>query len=249
MKTNSLPSNQPLFSSSEFISAICHELKTPLNAIVGFSEALKEDVNNPNRIKDCAEYAQEINAAAIDLTNLVHDLLDVGQASSGNFSVDMTQEIDICDVVKRSVRINYDYALRRNISIDTHISEEVRLIKLDAKRMKQILTNLISNAIKYSPIHSEIKIFAKNVVTSFSGSSAKALEIAVHDRGFGMSEDQIKIAFSKYRTIQNPNSKTVDSFGLGLPIVKQLVESQGGKIEVKSKLNEGTAIKIIFPYQ
>lgn len=249
MRTNSLASNQLSFSSLEFISAICHELKTPLNAIVGFSEILKEDVNNPKMLKNCVEYAQEINAAAIDLTDLVHDLLDVGQASSGNFSVNLSQDIDVHDVIKRSVRINYDYALKRNISIDKCISDEVKPIKLDAKRMKQVLTNLISNAIKYSPIHSEIKILANNVVATFSGSTTMALEIAVHDCGFGMTEEQIEIALSKYGTIQNPNSRTVDSFGFGLPIAKQLVEAQGGKIEIKSKIHEGTVIKIIFPYQ
>jgi len=249
MKTNNLPSSQPSFSSSEFIFAICHELRTPLNAIVGFSEALKEDVNDPKLIKDCAEYAQEISAAAMDLNELIHDLLDVGQASSGNFAVDVSQEIDVRDAVKRSVRINYDYALRRNISINVCISNEIKPIKLDAKRMKQILTNLISNAIKYSPTHSEIKILANNVIATFSGSSVLAMEIAVHDCGFGMTKEQIEIAFSKYGTIENPNSKNVESFGFGLPIVKQLVEAQGGKIEIKSEVNAGSVIKIIFPYQ
>jgi len=248
MKTNSLPSSQPSFSSSEFIFAICHELKTPLNAIVGFSEVLKEDVSNPNLIKDCAEYAREINAAAMDLNELIHDLLDVGQASSGNFSVDLSQEIDVRDAIKKSVRINYDYALKRNILIDVCISDEIRPINLDAKRMKQILTNLISNAIKYSPTHSEIKILANNVDAAFSESAVSAMEIAVHDCGFGMTKEQIEIAFSKYGTIQNPNSKNVESFGFGLPIVKHLVEAQGGKIEVKSEVNKGSVITIIFPY-
>ncbi len=245
MKMNPAPS----FSSSEFLSAICHELKTPLNAIIGFSEALKEDIANPKLAKDCVEYAQEINAVANDLTDLVHDLLDVGQAASGNFSVDVSREIDVRDIVKRSVRINYDYALKRNITINAHISGEIRPIKLDAKRMKQILTNLISNAVKYSPVRSEIKILVCDISPSFFGASVPAIEIAVQDCGFGMTEKQIEVAFSKYGTVPNPNSKSVDSFGFGLPIVKQLVEAQGGKIEIKSKIHAGTVIKIIFPYQ
>jgi signal transduction histidine kinase len=247
MKINSSLTNHS-FTASEFLCAICHELKTPLNAIVSFSEAIKEDINNPKLIKDCAEYAQEINHAANDLNDLVHDLLDVGQVTSGNFSVDLTKKIDVRDIIKRSVRINYDYSLKRNIVIETEISDDIKPINLDSKRMKQILANLISNAIKYSAPHSKVKISAKNINAVFSDYSVPAIEITICDHGFGMTESEIKTAFSKYKTIQNPNSNKVDSFGFGLPITKQLVENQKGIIEAKSKINEGTAIKLIFPY-
>lgn len=237
----SAPSYQLSFSSHEFLSAICHELKTPLNAIVGFSAALREDIHNPKLTKDCAEYAQEINEVANDLNDLVHDLLDVGQAISGNFSVDLSKEIDVRDAIKRSIRINYDYALKRNISIKSEISDEIKMIKLDAKRMKQILTNLISNAIKYSPNDSEIKISAKNIGDT-------TLEISIHDHGFGMTADQVKTAFLKYGTVPNPNSNDVESFGFGLPITKKLVEIQNGNIEIESEVDEGTVMKLSFSY-
>jgi signal transduction histidine kinase len=172
---------------------------------------------------------------------LVHDILDVAQVSSGNFSVDLSREIDLRDVVKRAVRLNYDYALRRNVSLKVEMSDEVKAVKLDAKRMKQVLTNLISNAVKYSPAHKEVKIICKN--------NSEFLEISVIDQGFGMSAAQIETAFEKYQTIQNPNSGSVDSFGLGLPITKQLVELQNGAIEVNSEVGKGTEMKIKFPLQ
>lgn len=246
MKTNT--SQDATFSSFEFLTAICHEIKTPLSAIMGFSEALKEDINNPKLIRDCAEYAQDINDVAHDLNELVHDLLDIGQVISGNFSTNLTKEIDIKDSIKRSIRINYDYALKRNISIQTQISNEVKYIKLDAKRMKQIFTNILSNAIKYSPSHSEIKISARNITANFFNNLKPALEIIIKDNGFGMTEEQIEAAFLKYNTISNPNSNKVESFGFGLSITKQLIERQNGVIEVTSKVNEGTAVKLIFPY-
>ncbi len=120
----------------------------------------------------------------------------------------------------------------------------LRPIKLDAKRIKEVLTNLISNAVKYSPKQSEVKITAKN---SFENNQ-EFLEICVVDQGFGMTNSQIQTAFQKYQTIQNPNLGSVDSFGLGLPITKQLVELQNGKLEVRSELNKGTEIKLKFPY-
>ena len=116
-----------------------------------------------------------------------------------------------------------------------------KLIHLDAKRTKQILANLISNAIKYSPEKTEIKICCKE--------NQKLLEITVSEQGFGMTFSQIQTAFQKYQTIENPNSGKVDSFGLGLPITKQLVELQHGTIEVRSKVNAGTEIILRFPYE
>jgi len=129
------------FSSSEFLSAISHELKTPLNAIIGFSEALREEIASNNSVVECMDYVNEINIAALEMNELVHDLPDVGNVASGNFSVDLSKEIDVRDVVKRAVRLNYDYALRqalrRKIELKSEIAEDVKLIKLDVKRMKR----------------------------------------------------------------------------------------------------------------
>lgn len=231
-------------NSSEFLNAIIHELKNPLSAIIGFSEFLRQEVKNPKSSEECADYAQEINKVAIDLNELVHDLLDVNSATAGNFSVDLSKEIDIRNLIKRSVKLNYDYSLARGITIITDISDDVFTIKLDAKRMKQILTNLISNSVKYSPKQTEIKISVRNI----SENNQKYLQVSVADQGFGMTKEQTHLAFQKYQTIQNPNTGMVDSFGLGLPITKQLVELQKGSLGVESEPNKGTKITLKFPY-
>jgi len=229
--------------SSDLLSAICHELKTPLNAIIAFSEILKDEVGNPKSVAECQEYTKEIIQAAFELNEIVHDLLDVGAVNSGNFSVDMSKKCDVSDVVKRAVRLNYDYALRRNISLKSEVSEDVKKmeIKLDAKRMKQILTNLISNAVKYSDKGSEVKVSCRK-------NNLGTLEIAVSDQGFGMTQSQIQLSFQKYQTFNNPNRGVVDSFGLGLSIVKQLTELMNGTIEIKSEINHGTEVVLRFPY-
>jgi len=238
--------------SSEFLTAITHELKTPLNAIIGFSDVLREDINNPNLLAECLDCISEINRAAVEMSELVNDLLDVGAIASGNFSVDLSCDIDVGDVLKRALRINHDYALKRNVSLKLEISDDIKFMKLDEKRMKQVLTNLVSNAVKYSPKQSQVKIICRNIsphpLLASTKPNPEFLEILVIDQGFGMNEEQFKTAFEKYQTIQNPNSGKVDSFGLGLPIVKQLVELQNGTIEVKSELNVGTEIKLRFPY-
>lgn len=232
------------FSSNEFFLAICHELKTPLNAIIGFSEILQEDLG-VSSIKESTELAKEITSAANYLNELIHDLLDVGQVASGNFATDLTKEIDVLDVIKRAVRLNQDYASRRKVILKFEAEKEIKPIKLDAKRMKQVLTNLISNAVKYSPNNSEVRI---DVVEVGDENDSRFLEIKISDHGFGMSPEAVKLAFKKYQTVQNPNSNKVDSFGFGLPIVKKLVELQNGKIEVKSTEEKGTEIKLSFRF-
>jgi two-component system, sensor histidine kinase and response regulator len=257
--------------SSDFLSAIIHELKTPLNAIIGFSDILKNEIKNvkleANELEEYQDYACEINQTALDLNELINDLLDVGQVHSGNFSVNLGQKIDVKDILKRSVRLNHDYALQRRINLKVDIADNLQPINLDPKRMKQILTNLISNAVKYSPERSEVIISAKNsfcypealeemqniekqhgLMPSVKNCTLTpgSLEITILDHGFGMSEEQLKNLFSKYQTFNNPNSGKVDSFGLGLAITKQLVEMQNGEIEIKSELGKGTRVRLKF---
>jgi signal transduction histidine kinase len=287
------PTSSTNFSSCEFLSAITHELKTPLSAIISMSEILEENLaamslgnfsalasqnlsaanlkKNSELLAESKSCISDIASITSDMLSLVHDILDVSKVSSGNFSVNLNSEIDLRDVVKRAVKLNYDYSLKRNVAIKVEISDEVKLVKLDAKRMKQIFTNLISNAVKYSPAGSEVKVMIKNIssyqddVNMWTGlqtqSSARFstesntkeiknnfLEISVADQGFGMTQSQIQTAFQKFQTIENPNSGSVDSFGLGLPITKQLVELQNGTIKMKSEVGKGTIVILEFPF-
>ena len=224
---------------SQFFYSIIHELKTPLNAISGFSEVLEDEMKEEKISRDaCIDYIKEVREAADDLDSLIHDILDLSQVCAKNFSIDTSKKINITDVIKRAVRLNHSYALRCNVSVVLEIDEKIKPINLDAKRMKQIMMNLISNAIKYSRAETTVRIIAKTI--------NDALEISVIDQGFGMNEEQLKIAFEQYGTVANENSGKVDSLGLGLPITKQLVELQNGIIEAKSAIGVGTEIKLIF---
>jgi two-component system cell cycle sensor histidine kinase PleC len=239
-------------SSSDFISSVIHELRTPLNAVFSFSEILQSDIRNPLAAAECIDYIKEINRAAQDMNELICDLLDVDSLKSGNFSVDLSKEIDVAKIIKRSVRLNCGYALKRHIEIKSEVSAAIKPINLDARRLKQILVNLISNAIKYSPENTEIRIEAKqlSMVEGVAPEDpfANFLQIVIVDQGFGMKPEQVACAFEKYQTFENSNSGKVDSFGLGLVITKQLVELQKGRIEIRSKLNKGTEVELKFPY-
>ncbi|MDX2082749.1 MAG: HAMP domain-containing sensor histidine kinase, partial [Rickettsiales bacterium] len=184
-----------------------------------------------------------------ELNELFKDLLDIGSSNiRKGFSLNLNDKVNINHIIKRSIKLNQNFANNRNIKITTKIADKIAddnfVINLDGKRTKQILTNLISNAIKYSNENTEVKIIADEIENK---DNQKFLQIKVVDQGFGMTPNQIKLAFEKYQTIKNPNSNKVDSFGLGLPIVKELVRAQNGKIEVNSKPNYGTEVIITFP--
>lgn len=231
------------FMTSEFLSAICHEIKNPLSAIIGLSEIISLEINNPKSVPECESYAKEIVKTALEINDLVHDLLDIGQVFSGNFSIDVSNKIDVRELVHRAVKLNQDFAIRRGIILTQKVAQDIAPIRLDMKRMKQVLHNLISNAIKYSPEKTEVIVFAQNIVLG----EKQYLQISVKDHGFGMSEEEVVRSFQKYQTIPNPNSGKVDSFGLGLPITKDLVERQGGKIEVISRVGGGSEFIMQFP--
>lgn len=255
------------FCKQEFISVISHELKTPLSSVIGFLDVLRDEIcsiekesgiesdydsKQKSQISNCLKYISEINQAAIDMNELIHDLLDVGQVASGRFSVDLSNNVEVKDFIMRSVRLNQDYAIKRGISLKVEIAEGIDYIHLDSKRMKQVLTNLLSNAIKYSNRGSEVRVICKNISPHplYKGlkSDPEFLEISVIDQGFGMNQSQIQVAFQKYKTASNHNSTTIDSFGLGLPIAKHLIEMQKGILEVESEPNQGTKMIMKFPY-
>lgn len=245
-KPQLIKSDEKKVASSDFIKSMIHELKNPISAISGISQILQEERDYNLSDSERMDYLNCIDESINDLNELVHDLLDV--SVDGNeetsFSIDLTKEIDVKEIVRRSVRLNKNYASRNGIKISSEIADDIYLIRLDLKRTKQIIANLVSNSVKYSPEKTTIKIVLKNIIKS----GKKYLEISVSDQGFGMTKEQVAIAFQKYKTINNPNSGKVDSFGLGLPIVKQLVELQRGNIQVISSPNQGTNMIITFPY-
>ena len=227
-------------NQTEFLASVAHELRNSIGAIISLSDFIKSEfygkISNPEYVA----IGGDIHAIADDIIEFTSDLIDTNQSSFGEFSIDTTREINLSEIVQRSVRISADYAAKRKIILKTEIAQDLKPINLDAKRLKQILTNLISNSVKYSRNGSEVKVIVKNKKDS--------LQIIVSDQGFGMTADQIQLSFQKYQTINNPNKGKVDSFGLGLPIVKQLVEKMHGVIEMKSEVNKGTETIITFPY-
>jgi signal transduction histidine kinase len=230
------------FNKSEFLAAISHDVRNPLSAIISFAHMLHD--NDDMAKEEVKEWSKDIENCAMEVLQFINDLMDVNQISSGEFSIDMSKRIDMSEIIRRSIRVNRDFARRKKIEIIQHAASESLLINLDSRRMKQILVNLISNAVKYSRDDVKIEVFAEKIYED----SMPKLRIIIKDRGFGMTEGQVKKAMEKYGTIKNENSGKVDSFGLGLPLVKNLVEAQKGKMMIDSTIGVGTVVTLVFNF-
>ncbi len=280
-------------NKTEFLASTAHELKNMLAGVVGLGELLKLNLTQRNASADIAELQEredENISWIIDIVRLgeeslifVNDILDVNQAQTGEFKIEEAELVDLQDITLRSIKLMKTRAMHegKNIitNIDKNLSKKFITSNLDPRRVKQVIVNIISNSIKYSPESSEIKINLDYLTFDETTKINEAIElgikgsddindtrkeylllalqakrekqesrvcIEIEDRGFGMDEEEIKIASKKYGTIKHDLTKKIDSTGLGLPIVKYLVEAQGGLFEIDSEKGKGTKVRIIF---
>ena len=222
-------------SKTVFFANMSHELRTPLNAIIGFSQLLKADIFAPRRV----EYAQLIYGSAEHLLTLVNDLLDVSRIEAGKVELHDTEVPlaslldECCNIVEPRLRVAR-LRLVRNIPAD------LPAVIGDGRALKQIALNLLTNAIKFSQPESLVEVFA-------SVSSSGALEFSVRDEGIGIAPDDQARVFERYGRAEHQLSQGQEGTGLGLPIVRGLVEAHGGEVFLDSELGVGTRVTVRLP--
>jgi signal transduction histidine kinase len=282
---------------THFISSISHELKNQLAGILSLSEMIKGEFfgrfGDEKHKKEYLEAAADINNVANDMLEFVNDLMDVEENQLTQFTI-KKEQVDIASLIKKVIKLNQPYALSKNIQIvfgdnGKNLLSSLQIF-LDTKRTKQILTNLISNSIKYSPKNTTITIGIK-IIEEDKTTNNNKLIISICDQGIGMNDEQIKMALDgkgaqidkffmqnkpddksenhhyQTHTTQKPtttnqtqsheqtqsqtqwptyNQLLFNSHGIGMPLVKQLVEAQNGTMEIKSKIGSGTKINLYF---
>lgn len=221
---------------NEFLANISHELRTPLNAIIGFSEMLSTKFFGDLNIKQ-TEYVEDIRVSGVHLLGMINELLDISKIEANAMSLNKSEFL-LSQVVDEVVNVVNPLTAKKFISISKNISKE-RYVLADFQKCKQILYNLLSNAINFSPPKSEIDvevIFSNDFFT-----------ILVRDNGIGIAQkDQTRI-FEKFVQLENAYTKTQSSTGLGLTITKELVEMHKGEISVESELGKGTTFVVKIP--
>lgn len=226
---------------SKFLANISHELRTPLNAIIGFSEIMKDEVMGPINNPRYKEYVNDINISGIHLLSLINDILDFSKANAGKLSLDI-QETDVTKLMRQSVRIVRPRADEAGVKLIERMSQDHCILKTDQKRLKQVLLNLFSNAVKFTPAGGFITLYAWKDV------ARNSLVIEVQDTGIGIEEKDISKVMATFGQIESNLSRKYEGTGLGLPLCNKLVQLMGGNMHIKSQIGEGTTVAVVLPY-
>jgi signal transduction histidine kinase len=224
-------------AKSDFLAKISHEIRIPLNAIIGFSEVMMEERFGPIGNERYREYLKDMHASGGHLLSLINDLLDLSKIEAGMLELTFTS-VALNDLVQQCVAIMQPQANREGVIIGTSLAPALPQIVADARSVRQIVFNLLSNSIKFTAAGGQLTV-------STARSAADEVVLRVRDTGIGMSEEEIATALEPFR--QLATSARTAGTGLGLPLTKALVEANRAAFRLHSCPNEGTLVEIAFP--
>ena len=228
---------------SQFLANMSHELRTPLNAIIGFSEILQDRVFGDLNEKQL-RYVSNILTSGRHLLSLVNDVLDLAKVEAGRMELhweEFSSRLSISEVITQLSTL----ATKKELNISSEIEDGLDLIVADRGRFRQVLYNLISNAIKFTPQGGSVKICAR--VETGDGPNSHAAVFAVADTGIGIATEHLETIFESFRQVDNSYSRQYQGTGLGLALTRKLVEMHGGKIWVTSQPGVGSTFNFTIP--
>ena len=212
---------------------------TPLNAIIGFSEIIKDETFGPVGSVQYRDYAGDINESGHHLLALINDILDLSKVESGTDELH-EENIDISQIAKSILKLVVGLARKGNVELELDVSDDIPLLYADERKVKQILLNLLSNAIKFTPEGGKVtlKIWSR---------AESGYVFQVTDTGIGIAFEDIPKAMSPFQQIDSGLARKHEGTGLGLPLTKSLVEMHGGYLDLQSKVGVGTSVTVRFP--
>lgn len=226
-------------SKTRFLANMSHELRTPLNAIIGFAEVIQKQLLGPMGNARYAEYVDDILSSGQHLLSLINNILDMSKIESGSWRIqpEMTDPVEIMEASLRTFRERAEgRGVFMSMSVDARLFEGF----VDRQALRQILLNLISNAVKFTPPGGRIEVGAQPLHDG-------AFCVWVKDTGIGIAPENIPVVLAPFGQVENDLTRQYEGTGLGLPLVKSLIEMHGGRFEIHSALNEGTTIRAEFP--
>lgn len=226
-------------SKSEFLANVSHELRTPLNAIIGFSDLIRSQVFGAISPQQYRSYVDDIHQAGSSLLALVSDIVDISVIDAGKLELSC-HDVELNQLVHQSIKIVHFRAEQKSISIDVNCPDTDCCARVDERRIKQVLLNLLTNAVKFTPEQGRIGVEG-------SRDSGGNVRLTVWDTGIGIPDDQMEDVLSLFGRGSDAYVRTQEGAGLGLPLSKRLVEAHGGHIDINSRLGEGTRVTITLP--
>jgi signal transduction histidine kinase len=224
-------------AKSEFLANMSHELRTPLNAIIGFSEVIKRGMFGPLSARYCS-YGGDIHESGMHLLNLINEILDLSKLEAGHFELH-EENVDVASIIQTSKRLVEPQAEKGKVQLSETAESNLPMIRADERRIRQVLINILSNAVKFTPEGGQVRVQ--------SSLRSDGLVIAISDTGIGIAPGQIPKAMEPFGQIDSKVSRKYEGTGLGLPLAKRLVELHGGTLAVESALGVGTTVTIVLP--
>ncbi|ACZ49467.1 sensor histidine kinase [Anaplasma centrale str. Israel] len=227
-------------SKSQFLANVSHELRTPLNSIIGFSEIIQSESLGPIGSEEYKEYISDIHQSGVHLLSLINDILDFSKAEANKLTVEFVK-FDLSKIVDSSFTMVLPRAKDAKVELKKEMPEEPVVMLADPKRMKQVIINILSNSVKFTPEGGLVKL-----CTEIRG---EQLVVEISDTGIGIAQQDLYKVMSVFGQADSKHSRKYEGTGLGLPLSKKLVELMHGTFSIKSEPNLGTIVTLTFPHK
>ena len=225
-------------AKSAFLALMSHEFRTPLNAIIGFSDLIRSEAHGPIGNGLYKEYLQDIMMSGNLLLALINDILDLSKAEAGKISL-AEAPADLADIANESVTMVRQQAGDADVVLECSVASTLPALLCDARVVKQILLNLLTNAIKFTPAGGRVMLEANL--------AGEGLRVVVRDTGIGIADADLPKALADFGRVDGEVGRNRPGTGLGLPLAKHLAEAHGASFDIDSQIDVGTTITIVFP--
>jgi two-component system cell cycle sensor histidine kinase PleC len=226
-------------AKSRFLATMSHELRTPLNAILGFSDVMASELMGPHSVNAYRDYAKDIHASGEHLLNIINEILDLSRVEAGRYEL-REEAIHLGSIAEECRHMLQMRAKAKAIRVMAEIDPSLEPLWADEKAVRQICLNLLSNAIKFTPQNGDVKI-----TIGRDGQGGQKIEVT--DTGPGIPEKELPLVLESFGRGSLAIKTAEQGTGLGLPIVKGLIDLHGGTLDLQSKLREGTRVIVRFP--
>ncbi|MBX3455201.1 HAMP domain-containing sensor histidine kinase [Ferrovibrio sp.] len=226
-------------SKTRFLANMSHELRTPLNAVIGFAEVMHEELHGPLNNPRYAGYVQDILTSGQHLLGLINNILDMARIESGAWTIHPVIT-DPLEAMEHCLRIFRNRAEQQGLVIVTRFDPALEEGHADPQALRHMMLNLMSNAVKFTPRGGRVELGTEKL-------SDGGFRLWVTDNGIGIAPEHIPLVLSPFGQVENDLTRKYDGTGLGLPLVKALVELHGGNLEILGLPNQGTTARLSFP--
>lgn len=224
---------------TEFLANVSHELRTPLNSIIGFSEMIDNEAHGPIGNDRYRSYIRDIHTSGIHLLGVVNDILDISKIEVGEFEL-QEDDVDVAEIIDSSFRVVGERASRAGLRLTCDISPSLPMLRGDARRLRQVLLNLLSNSLKFTASGGSVTVRADR-------GRDGGLTVSVCDTGIGIAPQDMERAMTPFGQVDGRLSRNYEGTGLGLPLAKSLIELHAGRFLIESAVGKGTTVRLEFP--